>query len=76
MASCLDCRFSLPEHMTGDDTIVLECHRFPPDSIVLGDGEPAKLWRQVDADDWCGEHECSPEKWLNDAALKGEHDDD
>ncbi len=37
------------------DGPVFECRRFPPVFIVVDD-EPRRLFPQVDAGDWCGEH--------------------
>ncbi len=51
--TCGTCAHS--EVKVTDDGPVLECRRFPPVLIVVDD-EARRLFPQVDAGEWCGEH--------------------
>src|SRR5690554_1318726 len=55
--SCSTCRYAEPVMVGPDrDDPRLECRRLPPALITLG-GEPVTICPQVQADDWCGEHQ-------------------
>ena len=57
MNRCIDCAHSKPNAETEDETIILECHRYPP--VFAGRNVNAGvevMWMQVEPDDWCGEH--------------------
>ena len=57
MRECTSCEFA--ELTVGDDGPRIDCRRYPPGYVTF-DGEPARVWPQVSADDWCGEYQASP----------------
>lgn len=53
---CATCRYAEPAVMDGDDSLVLECRRYPPQTLVDEYG-PFRLFTQVEANYWCGEYQ-------------------
>lgn len=74
MMNCGTCIYSEPvinecaEHGTD---LNLECFRFPPTPVSLGDGMMMSCRTVIQSHDWCGEHMASPDAERGAAASCG-----
>ena len=50
---CATCAYAEPAVLADDETLVMECHRYPP--VIVGTSTLFQARPQVEGQEWCGE---------------------